>query len=57
MTVKEMIIYVDVAIEKIVQQNKQLSKKEILDELHYLAYHCNKKDVMIKRNYIEEKYF
>lgn len=57
MTVKEMIIYVDVAIEKIVQQNKQLSKKEILDELHYLAYHCNKKDVMIKRNYVEEKYF
>lgn len=57
MTVKEMLIYVDVAIEKIAQQNNQLTKEDILNELHYLAYHCNKKDVMLKRNYREEKYF
>lgn len=57
MTVKEMIIYVDVAIEKIAQQNNQLTKEDILNELQYLAYHCNKKDVMLKRNYREEKYF
>lgn len=52
-----MLIYVDVAIEKIAQQNNQLTKEDILNELHYLAYHCNKKDVMLKRNYREEKYF
>lgn len=57
LTVKEMLIYVDVAIEKIAQQNNQLTKEDILNELHYLAYHCNKKDVMLKRNYREEKYF
>lgn len=57
MTVKEMVIYVEVAIERITQNNKQLTKQEVLRELQYLAYHCNKKDVMIKRNYIEEKYF
>ena len=57
MTVKEMIIYVDVAIEKIAQQNKPLTRENILEELSYLAYHCNKKEVMIKRDYIDETFF
>ena len=57
MTVKEMIIYVDVAIEKITQQDKALTRENILKELSYLAYHCNKKNVMLKKNYKEEKFF
>ena len=57
LTVKEMIIYVDVAIEKIAQQNKPLTRENILEELSYLAYHCNKKEVMIKRDYIDETFF
>ena len=57
LTVKEMIIYVDVAIEKIAQQNKALTRENILEELSYLAYHCNKKNVMLKKNYKEEKFF
>ena len=43
MTVREMIIYVDVAIDRITELNKPLTKENIIDELHYLAYHCNKK--------------
>ena len=52
-----MIIYVDVAIEKITQQDKALTRENILKELSYLAYHCNKKNVMLKKNYKEEKFF
>lgn len=57
MTVREMIIYVDVAIDRITELNKPLTKENIIDELHYLAYHCNKKDVMLEKDYREEKFF
>lgn len=57
MTVREMIIYVDVAIDRITDLNKPLTKEDIIDELHYLAYHCNKKDVMLEKDYREEKFF
>lgn len=57
MTVREMMIYVDVAIDRITELNKPLTKEDIIDELHYLAYHCNKKDVMLEKDYREEKCF
>ncbi len=57
MTVKEMIIYVDVAIDKINDTGHELTKEEIINELHYLAYNCSKKDVMLKKDYREEKFF
>lgn len=57
MTVKEMMIYVEVAIDRINDLNKTLTKEQILDELHFLAYHQNKKDVMLEKDYREEKFF
>ena len=54
MTVKEMIIYVDVAIDRINDTGHELTKEEIINELHYLAYHCSKKDVMLEKDYREE---
>lgn len=57
MTVREMIIYVDVAVDRILDTDKILTKEKIINELHYLAYHCNKKDVMLERDYREEKFF
>ena len=54
MTVKEMIIYVDVAIDRINDVGHELTKEEIINELHYLAYHCSKKDVMLEKDYKEE---
>ena len=57
MTVREMIIYVDVAIDRITDLGHKLTKEEIIDELHYLAYHCNKKNVLLKKNHKEEKFF
>lgn len=57
MTVREMMIYVDVAIDRITEQGKELTKEDIIDELHYLAYHCNKKDVMLEKDYREEIFF
>lgn len=57
MTVREMMIYVDVAIDRITEVGKTLTKEDIIDELHYLAYHCNKKDVMLEKDYREEKFF
>lgn len=57
MNVREMIIYVDVAIDRIIDLGHALTKEEIIDELHYLAYHCNKKDVMLEKDYREEKFF
>ena len=57
MTVREMIIYVDVAIDRIEDLENEQKKDEIINELHYLAYHCNKKDVMLEKDYREEKYF
>ena len=52
-----MMIYVDVAIDRITELDKPLTKEDIIDELHYLAYHCNKKDVMLEKNYREEQFF
>ena len=57
MTVKEMMIYVDVAIDKIEKEDKEINRKNILEELSYIAYHCNKRDILLERNMIEEKYF
>ena len=57
MTVKEMMIYVDVAIDKIEKENKEINRKNILEELSYIAYHCNERDILLERNMIEEKYF
>ena len=57
MTVREMIIYVEVAIDRISEIGHELTKEEILNELHYLAYHCNKRDVMLEKDYREEKFF
>lgn len=57
MTIKEMIIYVDVAIDRITERGKTLTKEEIIEELQYLAYHQNKKDVMLEKDYREEIIF
>lgn len=57
MTVKEMIIYVEVAIDKLEDMGEKLTKENIIEELHYLAYHCNKKTIMLEKNYREEKFF
>ena len=57
MTVKEMIIYVDVAIDRIKELGHEVTKEEVIKELHYLAYHCNKKDVMLEKDYREEEIF
>ena len=57
MTIKEMMIYVDVAIEKIEEEKNLLTKENLLNELTFLAYHCNKKDVLLKRNISKEEFF
>ena len=57
MTVREMMIYVDVAIDQLQDLGEELTKESIIDKLHYLAYHCNKKDVMLEKDYREEKFF
>ena len=57
MTIKEMMIYIDVAIEKIENEKNLLTKENLLYELTFLAYHCNKKDVLLKRNITKEEFF
>lgn len=57
MTVKEMMIYVDVAIDKLTELGDELTKENLMEKLHYLAYHCNKKEVMIEKDYREENFF
>lgn len=57
MTVKEMMTYVDVAIDRITDLGHKLTKEEIINELHYIAYYCNKKDIMLEKDYREEKIF
>ena len=57
MTIKEMIIYVDVAIDRITDLNKPITKEELINELHYLAYHCNKKDIKKEKDYRKEEFF
>ncbi len=57
MTVREMMIYVDVAIDQLQDLGEELTKESIIDKLHYLAYHCNKKDVMLEKDYREENFF
>ncbi len=44
-----MMIYVNIAIDRITDLGHILTKDEIKDELHYLAYNCNKKGVMLKK--------
>ena len=56
MTIREMMIYVEVAFENLEQLNKSITKKEMLDELSFLAYHQNKNTVLKKKNY-KEKFF
>lgn len=56
MTIREMMIYVEVAFENLEQLNKSVTKKEMLDELSFLAYHQNKNTVLKKKNY-KEKFF
>ena len=57
LTVKEMMIYVEVAIDKLEDTGENLTKENIINELHYLAYHCNKKAIMLEKDYREEKFF
>ena len=57
MTVKEMIIYVDVAIDRVLNKNNQITKEKIIEELNYLAYNCNKKNVLLEKNYRDEIFF
>lgn len=57
MTIKEMMIYIDVAIEKIENEKNLLTKENLLNELTFLVYHCNKKDVLLKRNITKEEFF
>lgn len=57
MTVKEMMIYVDVAIDRLNKSEKDLTKVNLLSELSFLAYHCNKMDILLERNITKEKYF
>ena len=57
MTVKEMITYVDVAIDNIEKENKEITKQNILEELSFLAYHRNKKDILLEKNITVEKFF
>lgn len=56
MTIREMMIYVEIAFENLEQLNKTITKEEILNELSFLAYHQNKNTVLKKKNY-EEKFF
>lgn len=57
MTIREMMIYVDVAIDRIKELDKELTKEQILEELHFLAYHQNKKEIMLEKEYRDEKNF
>lgn len=57
MTIKEMMIYVDVAIEKMEEEGSPVTKENLLNELSFLAYHCNKKDILLKRNITREEFF
>lgn len=56
MTIREMMIYVEVAFENLEQLNKTITKEELLNELSFLAYHQNKNTVLKRKNY-EEKFF
>ena len=56
MTIREMMIYVEVAFENLEQLNKIVTKEELLNELSFLAYHQNKNTVLKRKNY-EEKFF
>lgn len=57
LTVKEMIIYADVAIDRLENSSREINRQNILEELSFLAYHCNKKDILLEKNMTEEKYF
>ena len=57
MTVKEMMIYVEVAIDKLEKYAKDITRENLLSELSYLAYHCNKRKILLEKNITKEKYF
>ena len=57
MTIKEMMIYVDVAIDRLNKSEKNLTKANLLSELSFLAYHCNKLDILLEKNITKEKFF
>ena len=50
-------IYVEVAIDKLEDMGEKITKENIINELHYLAYHCNKKAIMLEKDYREEQFF
>ena len=52
-----MMIYVEVAIDKLEDMGEKLTKDNIINELHYLAYHCNKRTIMLEKDYREERFF
>ena len=57
MTVKEMMIYVEVAIDKLEKYAQDITRENLLNELSYLAYHCNKRKILLEKNITKEKYF
>lgn len=57
MTVKEMMIYVDVAIDNLEENGKNITREELIKELSFLVYHQNKKKIMLRKGYTEEKVF
>lgn len=54
MTVKEMMIYVEVAFENLQREGRDITKDEILKEISFLAYHQNKNSVLRRKNYVEK---
>ncbi len=54
MTVKEMIIYVEVAFDNLQREGRDITKTEMLKELSFLAYHQNKNTVLKRKNYVEK---
>lgn len=55
-TIKEMLIYVEVALENLEETGRKITKDELLKELNFLSYHKNKKSVLQKKDY-KEKFF
>lgn len=55
-TIKEMMIYVEVAIENLEETGRKITKDELLKELNFLSYHKNKKSILQRKNY-KEKFF
>ncbi len=54
MTVKEMMIYVEVAFENLKKEGRDITKDEMLKEISFLAYHQNKNTILKRKNYVEK---